>query len=262
VRRSGLRAAAVWGGVVLIALPGATQEATDEMPSDAPVAEAPVEAPEVEPAEVVIDATTDLSSVADADVMAALDAADYRRREAATRALLRDASRGTAELAAMWRAAPSPEVRHRVMGVLRHRFLTEQADAMFPAGGRGAIGVSHRLLGEQQGGPVRGAQVVATLPGFPGHAILEPGDVITAVAGRPLAGGEGVEVLSERVQRMEQGESIGLTVWRAGRTREVSLELGSMNALVAMYGGQGLGEPFASRLSAMVAELRASAEGE
>ncbi|MEO0964191.1 MAG: hypothetical protein AAFY08_03645 [Planctomycetota bacterium] len=239
--RRGRRTIGVWACAALgwcVAAPVAGQ--ADE-PTDAAVVE-------VEP-----------SLDADGVTLAALTAPDYRTREQATRQLLTDDSRDLASLERLWGRAASLEARHRLLGVIRHRFLVEQAEAMFPAGGRGAIGVSHRTLGEITG-PLTGAQVVTTLPGFPGHAFLRAGDVITAVEGRPLRAGEGVEVLSERVQQLEQGEDVRLTVWRGGNSREVTFRLGSMNALVAMYAGQALGEPFASRLAALERALWAAVE--
>lgn len=229
----GLLAGLAW----CVAAPAAGQ-------ADGPADAAPVEAaPAIDP---------------DAALLAALSSPDFDEREAATRGLLTDEQRDLPSLQRLWNEASTVEARHRLLGVIRHLFLVEQAQAMFPAGGRGAIGVSHRTLSEAAG-PMTGAQVVTTLPGFPGHAYLQAGDVITAVEGRPLRAGEGVEVLSERVQQLEQGQVVSLSVWRDGRGREVAFPLGSMNALVAMYGGQGLGEPFASRLAAMERGLWAAA---
>jgi hypothetical protein len=246
------------------AYPAAAVEATATATAEPAAQTQPVEAADIPPqadamGRPVVPVTPSEPDVpealtGDAAVLAALDAADFHERDEATRALLQDATRGVAALKAMYRAAESPEARHRVLGVLRHRFLAEQAEAMFPGGGHGAIGVSHRAYAGG-GGASPGAEVVSTLPGFPGHAVLHRGDVITAVEGRPLAGDEGVEVLSQRVRQMRHGEAIGLTVERSGRPRQVRLTLGSMNALVAMYGGDALGEPFRSRWAAVVTEL-------
>ncbi|MEM0913684.1 MAG: PDZ domain-containing protein [Planctomycetota bacterium] len=236
------------GAALLLAVAWATPAmAQDEAPETGEAADAPVVAVEEE---VVVDA--------DRAVLDALDAPDYATREAATRALLTDPWRGLASLRRLWDRATTMEARHRLLSVIRHQFLVEQAEMMFPGVGRGAIGVSHRTLGDTPGPPA-GAQVVATLPGFPGHAHLRVGDVITAIEGRPLQAGEDVEVLSERVQQLEQGAVVSLSVWRGGVVREIAFPLGSMNALVAMYGGQGLGEPFASRLAVLERELWASA---
>ncbi|MEO0587217.1 MAG: hypothetical protein AAF078_06205, partial [Planctomycetota bacterium] len=157
----------------------------------------------------------------DAEVVAGLNAEAFEVREAMSRLLRRTDDVGDERLRALAVSVRSWEARHRLLAVWRHRFLERMAAERVVAGGRGAIGVTHRVTrgGEAGDGGVdapAGALVVATMPGFPGHAWLEAGDVIMAIDGLSMRGDNGVDQLRLRVQMKGQGDAVGLTVWRAG----------------------------------------------
>jgi S1-C subfamily serine protease len=56
------------------------------------------------------------------------------------------------------------------------------------------------------------------------HALLEPGDLITDVAGDPV---ESMSDLAARIRGIEPGTRVVLTVERDGRTLEVPVTVGS-----------------------------------
>jgi S1-C subfamily serine protease len=70
-----------------------------------------------------------------------------------------------------------------------------------------------------------GALIVGVVDGQPAdEAGLRPGDLITAVAGKPVAG---AEELGGLIREHQPGETIELTVARNGLTRTVPVTLGS-----------------------------------
>ena len=70
----------------------------------------------------------------------------------------------------------------------------------------------------------RGALVIRVQPGGPGEGVgLEPGDVITAVDGRPI---RDLHHFHESLGRRRVGEAVGLTVWREGVTLGLRAVLG------------------------------------
>jgi putative serine protease PepD len=70
-----------------------------------------------------------------------------------------------------------------------------------------------------------GALVTAVVPNSPAaHALLEPGDLITEVAGDPV---ESMSDLAARIRGIEPGTRVVLTVERDGRTLEVPVTVGS-----------------------------------
>ncbi|MCC6285655.1 MAG: PDZ domain-containing protein [Phycisphaerales bacterium] len=93
---------------------------------------------------------------------------------------------------------------------------------MFLRGPRGALGV--QFGAEVEGG----AQIQSTVEGFDAHRVLQAGDIITAVAGVPVRSQD--EMRSEILSR-DPGESMALTVRRAGETVQVDVSLRSFDDL-------------------------------
>ncbi len=81
--------------------------------------------------------------------------------------------------------------------------------------------VALRALGI--GGPTGdGARVTATVPGSPAHEVLEPGDIIVAIAGQQV---ETTCDVSSLLDDHDVGEQIELTVRRAGALRDLDIRL-------------------------------------
>jgi PDZ domain-containing protein len=68
-----------------------------------------------------------------------------------------------------------------------------------------------------------GVQVVAVVEGFPAATVLEPGDVIRAVAGDPV---RSLADLSEALDGLSPGDLISIDVERGGSIRSVEVRLG------------------------------------
>lgn len=80
-----------------------------------------------------------------------------------------------------------------------------------------------------------GALIVEVAPNSPAEqAGLQVGDVVTAVDGDPV---DARRTLAGRLLAYEPGDTVVLTVWRAGETLEIEVVLGQ-------FEGRGLGLPF------------------
>ena len=170
----------------------------------------------------------------------ALDAPAYARREAATRRLMRRSGIGHQQLRAAYARARTPEQRHRLARVAKHHFFRRRQREAAGADGRGAVGVSTVDLPV---GPDRPGQVavlvIRTFPGFPGHAHLYPGDRIRSVTGTRVMGPGAGKRFREAVAAHEPGESLRLEIRRGDARQRVTFELGRLEALEALYRGDG-----------------------
>ncbi len=173
--------------------------------------------------------------------VAALDSADYSDRVEATEALLIDATLDAATLRGWYDDAASPEVRQRLLAVLRHRVVTGLREARFGGGGPGSLGVVYRVEPLAEGVAMdgdeltrEGARVLRTLPGFPAEGVLRPGDRIVAVDGRNVRG-RGQRGLEEELKRSGAGDTVRLFVMRGERGLTLPVTLASSRALAAMY---------------------------
>ncbi|MEM6332448.1 MAG: hypothetical protein AAF823_03815 [Planctomycetota bacterium] len=100
--------------------------------------------------------------VTDAEVLAGLNAASFAEREAMSRRVRRGGEVEDGRLRRLTVEARSPEARHRLLAVWRHRFLGRMTKERVPGGAKGAIGVSHRTVSAEEaalggGGPAGGA---------------------------------------------------------------------------------------------------------
>lgn len=134
--------------------------------------------------------------------------------------------------------------RIAVFGVARSLFMDPMMDAARPA-----LGVTFDAVelsrGAPAGGPRWGVRVVATSPGFPSRAILEPGDVIVAIDGRAIgdlpdgielpgdgwvsAGGAGVRETAHfqyAILSSDPGRSLELSIARGMQMLRLAVPLG------------------------------------
>lgn len=212
-------------------------------------------------------------------VLEALNDDDFAQREAATRALLRD-NRVDIELIERCLAQPLTwEQRDRLMRVAEHhvlRSLRLMHRERLPgwSDGGASIGLTQAGVpaGEEPGVDRHAIRVMQTFPGFPAHAVLEPGDLIVAVDGRGIAGiGDAMGVagaFGELIRSYKPGQTIRLSLVRSGRAMDVDVELASYNVLVTMYDGQAdplvptyraLWDAHRRRLERIAADARAHA---
>ncbi len=70
-------------------------------------------------------------------------------------------------------------------------------------------------------------QVAQTLPNWPAHGRLEPGDRIVAVDGRPLADDQAMQSLRDRLAQRRRDDRVILTVVRGGDRHEVEIPMGT-----------------------------------
>lgn len=78
-------------------------------------------------------------------------------------------------------------------------------------------------------------QVSQTLPNWPAHGRLEPGDRIVAVDGRPLAVDQAMQSLRERLARRRRDDRVTLTVVRGGDRQEIEIPMGAGGGFPADY---------------------------
>jgi len=168
------------------------------------------------------------------DILDRLDAADYEHRQAATVALLTLRTLADNDLVALYTAAETPEQRHRLLTSARHHLL-RRLHGQDAASHRGSLGIRHKLVDAKRlphlGQPA--FHVDYTLPGFPAHEVLLRGDLILALDGRRFE--QHIEALSNRVISKTPGQTIRLTVLRAGKTIVVPVRLAGREALERMY---------------------------
>jgi hypothetical protein len=174
----------------------------------------------------------------DRQLLEDLAAPAHATREAATRKLLQRDTLEVDQLRAWLEAATELEQRHRLLNVAGHHAYRRMRAGRFDRPQRGAIGVQHRpALGPRPGADPRAVVAIYnTLPGFPGYAHLEPGDMIVALNGEAFARRNG-EQFAQQVTAFEKGQTISVTVIRDGQRQTIEFELAGAQALGAMYGG-------------------------
>ncbi len=175
-----------------------------------------------------------------------LDAEEYAAREAASRALLGDATLTRQRWEGLLDAALTPEQVHRLVAVGVHVTVREQIEPFIADQHPGALGMHHAGMPaaalestmRQAGVEPRsgaGVCVIRTEPGFPAHVVLRAGDLIVGIDGQPLAAGVDVQAASDdlvrRIRDAGCGRQVVLTLWRAGRRMEVEVQLSSLPVL-------------------------------
>lgn len=171
------------------------------------------------------------------DILDRLDHPEHDTRQAATAELLADETLNEDKLAALLRRSDTPEQRHRLMSVARHHVLRLAREAQFPDDSNAALGISHDAVQrtDEHGNRIGAVYVVMTLPGFPGHAALRPGDIITALDGEPLPAGAAPDRFAAIIKSFDAGTQVTLTVHRDNQTFDAQVTLASAPALHAMY---------------------------
>jgi hypothetical protein len=174
---------------------------------------------------------------------------DYAVRQRASAQLLQDDTLTPERCLSLYTQARSEEQRRRITAIAHHHLLRQLRQEAFGAGNQSFIGITHAgvaaaELPQFQQPAVR---VLNTIPGFPGHAYLEVGDLILAVDGKPLrmagaalpnnpnnlmpAGLAENETISSQfvslVRVHRPGEEVQLRVWRKGELLDVRFALAS-----------------------------------
>lgn len=150
-----------------------------------------------------------------------LDADDIDRRDRATAELA--AAGLTPELAAELAASPdvTPEARERLLTAARFWFENTE---------RAAMGVSFDT--SRIGEPVD-ARVGGAIDGFDAKRVLQPGDLITEVNGRPV----NYQELRAHIVSHDPGQTCQITILRAGRPIKASITFGRWSQLSRSRGG-------------------------
>lgn len=192
----------------------------------------------------------------DSDLLAQLGHEDYFQRDAAERAMMADATLTIERLAKLYERAENPEQRHRLLRVARHyhlRMVAQSAEnfahlADHPV--NGAVGIPQDAVNADQvpdvGRPA--VRVRETFPGFPSHQYLKRDDLILAVDGQTLPRTSDPDITFLNFKKMlgnhQAGSQVTFTVYREGRTMDVTLTLAHGAALAQMYQARDrLGSP-------------------
>jgi len=180
------------------------------------------------------------------ELLAALNDPSFETREAATQRLLADESLTEADILGLLGEAKSPEQRHRLMRVARHHVLTRARIEHFKDDANASLGISQEVVvaGREQAA----VRVILTLPGFPAHAHLRPGDLITAIDGDTFPAAFNGQGFAAKVRSYKPGQAMTLTIRRDDQRLDVKVALASGEALEAMYdtGSVGLTFQFAA----------------
>ncbi|MBX2851564.1 MAG: PDZ domain-containing protein [Phycisphaeraceae bacterium] len=189
------------------------------------------------------------------EVVAGLDHAEFAVRESAYGHLLTDNTLSKDALKGLIQKAKSPEQRHRLLRLAEHHLLREmrQRDFGHPRPGDGppipqvaeprpaSVGYSYDpvLAQDNPQANLPGVRVVATMPGFPGHAHLRRGDIIVQINGRGLSihHGEGAitDWVKTQIASKQAGQTIDFTVLRSGKPLAIRMVCAEGAALNHMY---------------------------
>jgi len=193
------------------------------------------------------------------DIVAALDHASFAKRESAEASLLTDNTLTKDDLKAMIQSAKSPEQRMRLLRVAEHHVLREMRERDFGPGRLRAdpeqdpviqprperqpasVGYSYEPILTHQNpyADLPGVQVIATMPGFPGHAHLRRGDIIVQINGMGLSRhhreGDITNWVRWQISSRAAGDTIEFTLLRGGELYSVKMVCAEGAALDHMY---------------------------
>lgn len=191
------------------------------------------------------------------EVLAALDDAEFAVRESASAFLLTDNTLDKEVLKELMKKAKSPEQRQRLLRVAEHHVLREMREREFgdlqrqdealrderfqPASRPASVGYSYDpvLAHENPQADLPGVRVVATMPGFPGHAHLRRDDIIVQINGRGLSNHLTENDITDWVKRQiatrQAGQTIDFTVLRDGKPLAIQMVCAEGVALNYMY---------------------------
>lgn len=187
-------------------------------------------------------------------VVALLDDESFNVRQAAEARLLADDTLDPAALKKLIAQAKSAEQRYRLLRVAEHHVLREVRLREFgDQPQRAAIGFSYQpvLPADNPELTAPAVTVTATMPGFPGHAYLRPGDMVLAINGNAPRGIQHRDLvttwLSDNIRFHRPGDTVTLTVRRDGTTFDLDVPCGHGNALDQMYTTNGKDAAFRER---------------
>lgn len=178
---------------------------------------------------------------------------DYEQRESATVMLMRDASLDEPTLRQLLTENEHPERRRRLIRIAEHHVMRSVLEAATRAlvgpddpPDAAAVGFSYNpILPEHNPhAATAGLMVLATMPGFPGHAWLYPGDVILAIDGKTtrVANVQSIRRwVGDAISTHRDGDRVHLSVFRAGETLELDIPCVSIRVLNEVYVTTGLG---------------------
>ncbi|MCC6581573.1 MAG: PDZ domain-containing protein [Phycisphaeraceae bacterium] len=137
-------------------------------------------------------------------------------RQNATRRLLQADDLTDEQMDAMYAAATLPEQRQRLRDIALHHMLRRMQPTFPGKAGDGSLGLKFQPLAADERPETRGAGigVVATYPGFPAFAYLQPGDVILSVGDRPVTEGLNGKWFPSQVQACPLDQTLPLKVSR------------------------------------------------
>jgi hypothetical protein len=211
---------------------------------------------------VQLDAKPAVSPWADrsrSDVIAGLNDPSFAVRESATAYLLTDDTLTKDAIKALMREAKSPEQRQRLLRVAEHHVMRELRVRDFADGkrpdaaddgafiiGRGAnrpasVGYSYEpvLAHDNPQAKLPGVRVIATMPGFPGHAHLRRGDIIVQINGQGLSTHHREHDITNwvrwQIASRQAGDTIDFTVLRGGELVAIRMICAEGVALDYMY---------------------------
>lgn len=175
---------------------------------------------------------------ADPFILKQLENEDYAQRQHATSQLLRDERLTVAAIERLYELSTGEEQRHRLLVVARHHMVRHIIQSEFDSDGHGFIGIglaSTTWLDDAH--RTRPAiAVTATIPGFPGHVYLQPGDLIVDFEGLGVVGADGPIAVDMAFKGMitskRAGQKVALTVLRDGRKLGVNVVLANATAVV------------------------------
>lgn len=203
------------------------------------------------------------------EVVARLNDPSFTVRQYAETHLLADNTLDRAALAELLKQATTAEQRNRLIRVAEHHVMREVREQTFgkdavaqdeqgPEQFRrfhilresASVGFSYQpvISEDHANGDTPAVRVTATMPGFPGHACLRPGDLVVGVGGQTANGIRHNDLMinwvSNRIANHQPGETIRFTIVREGKALEIELICAEGAALRAMYLANERDAPF------------------
>lgn len=192
-----------------------------------------------------------------AEVLAGLNHEDFVVRESAEAFMLTDDTLSKAVLIELIQQAKAPEQRQRLLRVAEHHVLREMRErdfgnlpkagdaedvGPFPRASRPAsVGYSYEpvLAHANPYANLSGVRVIATMPGFPGHAHLRRGDIIVQINDQGLSNHHREHDITNwvrwQIASRQAGDTIIFTVFRRGQLLKLSMICAEGIALDHMY---------------------------
>ena len=189
------------------------------------------------------------------EAVAALNHKDFAVRESAQAYLLTDNTLGKAVLKELIQQADAPEARQRLLRLAEHHLLRELRERDFGQPAQGddpaipqliqrrpaSVGYSYEpvMADDNPQAALPGVRVIATMPGFPGHAHLRRGDIIVQINGQSLSAHQREHDITNwvrwQIASRDAGDTIDFTVLRGGKLLAIEMVCAEGMALDHMY---------------------------